>query len=294
MAALSTERSGLDAYEHYWYVARGYGKEGARQRQRQLRSESAISGTWGSAGDPVGTQTPMAQNRMFGVFARMAAGRVNDWESKIDPKATFGINKDRLVDKYGAKRIQSDIERERKKAIADNDDRQRDRAQDALLANAEAIEAGEKAQLVADIEAEFGSAFVADTLERARIDATEPEPDGPAVTDNTVERIAYEPVTFEVERSRPIRVSDPHGPEPAPEPANGPGPAAVESATPDPSNYSTARLFVEYQLAKVRNVADYGISEFLWNFLAAVLAPTESESAGSESAGPEQATLEVY
>lgn len=159
----------LEYYEHYWQSARDMGAEGARQRQRKIRANASFSGTWGGQGDPLGAQTPAAQNKMLEHFSSMAAGRIDDWESLIDPTVSYGANKAKLLEK-GAEKPKTDVERERRAALSDAEDRARRHARETIHENFEAIESGDADDLLEDITVEFGVDFIEETLEAERIE----------------------------------------------------------------------------------------------------------------------------
>lgn len=195
----------LPSYEHYWYVARGFGKEKARRRQRQIRANADFDGTWGSAGDPLGSLPPAAQDKLLGYLAEIAAGRIDDWESLIDPTLSYGPNKAKLL-KNGGSKTQAQKRKEREAIVADGDDRARAHAKQAIRENFESIENGQKQGLIDDIAAEFGEQFVAGVLERERIDR-EPEPEPVVFNDREPEPADPEPIAVGSTGSEPADIA---------------------------------------------------------------------------------------
>lgn len=209
---------GLDAWEHYWTVARGLGRGRATQRQRQIRHNAGIRSGYGSQGDPLGAQTPMVQNRMLGYLAQMAAGRIDDWESLIDPTLTYDENKAILLEN-GAQKLPGDREREQRQKVADAEDRARRYARQTLfdicdsldddvenppdyllhaLVDEAAPEPGLDAesitQTIQGMADEFGNDFVTDAIERcrARMEMYESEPE-PFLERNEAGEVVLDP-----------------------------------------------------------------------------------------------------
>lgn len=185
----------LTHYAHYWGSALGKSPTRAKQQMRDIRGD--VSGTWGSSDDPLASHTPMAQNAILKRLAKLAAGRIDDWESHVDPTLSPGENYQILLERGGE--LPADERREIEQAIAETvDEREQSRAAELLRANLEAIDAGEKQQLTDDIAAEYGEAFVAETLHDARTSIetapeatlTRREPDAAAAveTDSTPSR----------------------------------------------------------------------------------------------------------
>jgi hypothetical protein len=155
----------LTYYAHYWGSALGKSPTRAKQQMRDVRED--VSGTWGSADDPLASHTPMAQNAILNRLAKLAAGRIDDWESHVDPTLSSGENY-RILLEHGGE-LPADEKREIREAIAATvDEREQSRAADLLRENLEAIDAGDKQQLTDDIAAEYGEEFVAETLRDAR------------------------------------------------------------------------------------------------------------------------------
>lgn len=167
----------LDAYDHYWSSARGLGEEQRRRRMAQIRERAGVRSGFGSGDDPIGAQSPMVQDRMLQQLARRAAGRIDDWESLIDPTLSYGENL-RKIQQKGGKKLDSTEERERKRAIANNETRQQRRAKRAIRDNLDSIENGESKRLLGDIRQEFGEAFVESAIVEARALET-PTPEAP-------------------------------------------------------------------------------------------------------------------
>jgi hypothetical protein len=177
----------LEAYAHYWGSALGKSQDRAKRQMRDIRAD--VDGTWGKADDPLGAHTPMAQNAILKRLGKLAAGRIDDWESLVDPTLSPGENYAIILDNGGE--LPADEKEEIRQAIANTvDAREQSRAADILRKNVEAIDAGEKQQLVDDISAEYGREFVDETLRYARIDAGLIDDDGaddetPIVSPNT-------------------------------------------------------------------------------------------------------------
>lgn len=209
---------GLDEWEHYWTVARGLGRGRATQRQRQIRHNAGIRSGYGSQGDPLGAQTPMVQNRMLGYLAQMAAGRIDDWESLIDPTLTYDENKAILLEN-GAQKLPGDREREQRQKVADAEDRARRYARQELFALCDSlqenvddpadyllyahvdeaeptpgVDAEEITQTVHGMGREFGDDFVQDAIERcrARMEMYEKEPE-PFLERNEAGEVVLDP-----------------------------------------------------------------------------------------------------
>lgn len=158
----------LDAYAHYWGSALGKSHDHAKAQMRDIRAD--VEGTWGKADDPLGAHTPMAQDAILNRLGKLAAGRIDDWESHVDPRLSPGENYSLLLEK-GAELPEEEKE-EVRRAIAETvDAREQDRAASLLRENVEAIDAGEETQLASDIAAEYGREFVDETLHAARVDA---------------------------------------------------------------------------------------------------------------------------
>lgn len=121
-----------------------------------------------------------------------------------------------IKDEYGLRTV-----REARKEARDYDDRAKQAAAKTLRDNLDAIDSGEREQLVDDIEDEFGEDFVRDVLSAARADVKDPaggsfpEPREP------------ESHTYEFEGIDETEDA-PDEPEPAPEPEPEPEPAELE------------------------------------------------------------------
>lgn len=194
----------LDSYDHFWQVARGLGKNQAVERQRRIRQSAGIRSGYGGASDPLGAQSPMVQNSMFSNLAGMAAGRIDDWESLVDPTLTYDENKAILLEN-GAQRLPGERERKRREERAAAEDRGRRYARDellricddlddnvadppdyminALVGSAEpepGVDTDAITETIQDVGDEFGKDFVQDAIERCRerlaMYEREPEP----------------------------------------------------------------------------------------------------------------------
>mgnify|MGYP000182784376 CR=1 FL=1 len=157
----------LEAYAHYWN-SQGYSDGRRKDRMRQIRDRANVSDGFGGSSDPLGAQSPMVQDSMLQQLGRRAAGRIDDWESLVDPTLTYGENLARIQEQ-GGKSIESEKRTQREKFIASNENRQQRRAKSTIRENLSAVEAGEADEMVADIKAEFGSAFVSAAIEEARV-----------------------------------------------------------------------------------------------------------------------------
>jgi hypothetical protein len=181
----------LDAYAHYWGSALGKSQERAKRQMRDIRE--GVEDTWGKADDPLGAHTPMAQDAILNRLGKLAAGRIDDWESLVDPTLSPGENYAVILDNGGE--LPQEEKEEVRRAIAETvDAREQSRAADILRKNVEAIDDGEKQQLVDDIAAEYGREFVDETLRHARIDAglidDADDDSAPVVTPNTDDETA--------------------------------------------------------------------------------------------------------
>lgn len=194
----------LDSYTHFWQKAKGFGKNRAIERQRRIRENAGIRSGYGGADDPLGAQSPMVQNSMLENLAGMAAGRIDDWESLIDPTLSYDENKSILLEN-GAQQLPGEKERQRRQARMDAEDRARRYARDELmqicdnleddvadppgyLSNAldgdaepePGVDTETITATVQDIGEEFGTDFVHDAIERCRerlaMYEREPEP----------------------------------------------------------------------------------------------------------------------
>lgn len=107
----------------------------------------------------------MSQAKWLDDKDRLVSVEMETLRDHIDPTVPAKVNYRDLKAKLGLK-TQSDVQEIDRTA----DDKERDRARRALWDNVEAIDAGEKRQLVADIVDEYGRAFVESELDRARAD----------------------------------------------------------------------------------------------------------------------------
>jgi hypothetical protein len=107
----------------------------------------------------------MSQAKWLDDKDRLVSVEMETLRDHIDPTVPAKVNYRDLKDKLGLK-TQSDAQEIDRNA----DDQERDRARRALWDNVEAIDAGEKSQLVDDIADEYGRAFVESELDRARVD----------------------------------------------------------------------------------------------------------------------------
>lgn len=159
-----TWTTNLDAYAHYWGSALGMGRGRAKRRMREIRE--GVDGTWGSGDDPLGSMTPMSQDAILKRLGKLAAGRIDDWESLVDPELSAGENYQIVLENGGE--LPADEKEAVRQAIAETvDAREQSRAADIIRENAEAIEAGEQEQLAADIADAYGEDFVSETVRAA-------------------------------------------------------------------------------------------------------------------------------
>jgi hypothetical protein len=195
------------------------GRQRRRRRQRQIRDD--VDGTWGSGDDPLGAHTPMAQNAILTRLGRLAAGRIDDWESLVDPTLSPGENHQIVLERGGE--LPAEEKRAVEKAIAATvDDRERSRAADLLRKNVREIRAGDRPRLAQDVAAEYGREFVDETV-RAAIGAERAAEATPEAFGDAGESATVEPATATE-------------PEPAPEPVE-----PTASPSPEPAEASPER-----------------------------------------------------
>lgn len=226
--------SNLEYYTHYWGTALGYGPDQARSKMRAMRQD--VRGVWGQSDDPLATHTPMAQNAILERLARLAAGRIDDWESLVDPKLSPGENYAILLE-HGGELPVDEKEKIQREIAATIDDQERSRAVDILYDNVESIDDGEMQDVVDDIATEYGQEFVDETLEAARIHAYPEETDELVVTANDVDESPTEVTTtteaetaeMAVEKAEFVRSVETPSPKPTPQPE--PTPEPVETAS---------------------------------------------------------------
>jgi hypothetical protein len=167
------------------------GRRRRRRRQRQIRD--SVDGTWGSGDDPLGAHTPMAQDAILNRLGRLAAGRIDDWESLVDPTLSPGENYQIVLERGGE--LPAEEKRAVEKAIAATvDDRERSRAADLLREHARDIRSGDRSQLAQDIAAEYGREFVDETV-RAAIGAERAAEATPTGFGDAGESATVEPAT---------------------------------------------------------------------------------------------------
>lgn len=155
-------------------------------RTIQRAREKFTGGTRGSGDDPIATHSKVAQDVMLGhLYALVARAEEKAYathaglqdetvaEDLIDPFLSYDENVARIEDELGVS-FRTYAEAGRDAELADADAKARRHARQKLRAEREAIEAGERAELVRDIADEFGQDFVADVLGRER--GPEPAP----------------------------------------------------------------------------------------------------------------------
>ena len=213
-------------------------------------------GKIGSGDDPIATHTKMIQDHYLGNLEKLAARAENraydtnaglqgevDTRAEIDPTLSYDENVALLKEDLNVT-FRTEAYKAERDAQADEKDKTRRHAARSLRTNFDAIEAGEKSQLVDDIGAELSPAFVDDVLaveraERASDTGSLPEPEPEPV------EAAPEPEPT----PEPVEVT-PEPVEPTPEPE--PTPERV-STTPAESSTRGAGAAV---LARLSDVAD--------------------------------------
>lgn len=151
-----------------------------------------------------------------------------DWHAEIDPTLSASANYRIIKDTLGLKTA-TDI----KEAARTADDRARQAARDALRRHVDAIEAGDAAELVQDIRAEYGAAFVDETLAAARQDRDAPAGGAPEPNDHNPSAVANANRTAETADA----VEATHAPEP--EPATAQASLADAAPTREPASPAT-------------------------------------------------------
>jgi hypothetical protein len=190
------------------------GRRRRRRRQRQIRDD--VDGTWGSGDDPIGAHTPMAQDAILNRLGRLAAGRIDDWESLVDPTLSPGENYQIVLERGGE--LPAEEKRAVEKAIAATvDDLERSRAADLLREHARDIRSGDRSQLAQDIAAEYGREFVDETA-RAAIGAERAAEATPTGFGDAGESATVEPATATEPEPEPVETAT-ASPTPEPMPA---------------------------------------------------------------------------
>lgn len=220
-----------------------------------------------------------------GDIDRVISRLMSNPDKWIDPNLTASVNYARVKRDFGLM-----TQGDRKKQLRDARGQERDRARRALWENYEAIEAGEKSQLVDDIEAEYGADFVAEALARAREDAAGVERDR--------ERGAPEP--NDANLSTVAEANGPAGAEPAapevsaePEPASAPGPDAG-LPTPGRTPADSGELD-DASTAPSPTARDYsGLAGFVRLVVDAVRGEYRAGAAEARPTDDPQTTLSTY
>lgn len=274
----------LEAYQSYW-SSQGYGNNKRRRRMAKIRDKAGLDG-WGKAGDPLGAQTPMVQDNMLSQLARRASGengRIDDWQSLIDPTVSYGSNLRKILEK-GGKELDSTIEKDRENFIQSADSRAKRHAKKRIRENIQAIDAGEKAQLVDDIAGEFGAEFAAAAVEEAKALELPADPAG-----------APDPAEPE-KPAEPKTPAEPESPKPAPnipDPADRPN--LVKSAEPEkPAEPSAPTAGADP--SDSFDPSDMGLIKLLITaVIALVLNPVLSDKSQNSAEPPaKQATIDSY
>jgi len=203
------------------------------ERTIQRVRDRFTGGKIGSGDDPIATHTKMIQDHYLENLEKLAARAENkaygttaglqgevDTHAEIDPTLSYEENVSLLKDDLNVQ-FKTEAYQAERDARADEAHKLRQFAAKSLRENFDAIEAGEKSQLVDDISDEISPAFVEDVLtveraERAADTGSLPEPE-PA------EPEPAEPKTVEPEPT----------PEPEPEPTPEPEPDEPEEPEPD-------------------------------------------------------------
>jgi len=239
---------------------------------RQVRARFT-GGQIGSGDDPIASHTKMIQDHYLGNLEKLAARAENkaydtnaglqgevDTRAEIDPTLSYDENVALLKEDLNVS-FRTEAYKAERDAKADEKQKLRQFAAKSLQENFDAIEAGEKSQLVDDIGAEISPAFVDDVLavERAgRASDTgslpDPEPVGVVEPKSTPEPV------------EPVEVAEP---EPTPEPVE-----PVEATTPR----AGAAI-----LTRAVNAVDDAIDS-LWIFAAFVCTLLRTTSTGDSSA----------
>lgn len=119
---------------------------------------------------------------------------------------------EKIKDEYGLRTV-----REARKEAREWENRAQKAAADKLRENFDAIEDGEREQLVEDIQDEFGEEFVDEVLAVERVDRANPEA-GSFPDPRDIESHTYEFGEVEDSDETPAASSEPVAPEPEPEP----------------------------------------------------------------------------
>lgn len=258
------------------------------QRVRDRYTDGKI----GSGDDPIATHRKMiqdhylenleklasrAENRAYGTTAGLQ-GEV-DTHAEIDPTLSYEENVALLKDDLNVQ-FRTEAKRTERDARADENRKQRQFAAQSIRENFNAIEAGERSQLVTDISDEISEEFVNDVLavERAeRASDTGSLPDPEPVESEPEPTPAPEPVESEPE------------PTPAPEPVEPTSPDARDTPEPEPAEATTAP-------EPATSTTDYsgvlGTAKLLVDYVAACFKTGSKTVESTENR--QQTTLEHY
>jgi len=238
-------------------------------------------GKIGSGDDPIATHTKMIQDHYLGNLEKLAARAENraydtnaglqgevDTRAEIDPTLSYDenvaldLNVTFRTEAYKAERD----------AQADEKDKIRRHAARSLRTNFDAIEAGEKSQLVDDIGAELSPAFVDDVL---AVERAERASDTGSVDDVlAVERAERASDTGSLPNPEPVEVT-PEPVEPTPEPE--PTPERV-STTPAESSTRGAGAAVLARLSDLTDSLEL-FAAFIFHLIGVSVNRDESKNA---------------
>ena len=245
---------------------------------RQVRARFT-GGQIGSGDDPIASHTKMIQDHYLGNLEKLAARAENkaydtnaglqgevDTRAEIDPTLSYDENVALLKEDLNVS-FKTEAYKTERDAKADEKQKLRQFAAKSLQENFDAIEAGEKTQLVDDIGAEISPAFVDDVLaveraERASDTGSLPDPEPVEVV---------EPKSTP-EPAEPVKAAEP---EPTPEPVEPVEPVETVEAT-------TPRAGAAI-LTRAVNAVDDAIDS-LWIFAAFVCTLLRTTSTGDSSA----------
>lgn len=200
-------------------------------------------GRRGSGDDPIATHSKVAQNVLLGHLNALIAraedkaydshaglqGEI-DGSSLIDPFLSYDENVAQIRDQVGAD-FRTYADQRRREEAADAEHKARRHARDELRATVDAIERGERGELVQDIADEFGRDFVADVLASERSPAEDFEPPSPPEPEpaNDPQPASASAPDREPEPARQVELPAADEPAIEPEPAAASAPEAPES-----------------------------------------------------------------
>lgn len=256
-------------------------------------------GDIGSGDDPIATHTKMIQDHYLENLEKLASRAENraygtndglqgevDTHAEIDPTLSYEENVALLKDDLNVQ-FRTEAKRADRDAKADETHKQRRFAAQTIRENFDAIEAGEKSQLVEDISAEISEAFVNDVLaveraERASDTGSLPDPE-PEPTPEPTPAPSSEPT---------VEATPEPEPEPEPEPVSSATvtdepPAANTKATPTPTPEPTPGPATETDYSGI-----VGSIRLVISYLAACFAT--GNQPGEPTDKQQQATFDHY